>query len=268
MNKLKAEKICKTYSNGKEITKVLKNIDISINEGEFVSLLGPSGCGKTTMLTIMAGFQAADSGCIKVEDQMVSKPGPDRAFVFQGYALFPWKTVRDNIMYPMKQLKVPKEKQEQKLQELLKLSNLEGKESLYPHQLSGGMKQRTAVARALACQPSVLLMDEPLGALDYQMRRQIQEDLEGIFMKDKVTVVMVSHDIEEAVFMSDRVLLMSTNEGEIVEDLQVDLPRPRKRDNKKYKEYIEHLTELIQQNSSGKNLKEVPKENKEDKWAV
>ncbi|SDZ07474.1 ABC transporter ATP-binding protein SaoA [Tindallia californiensis] len=246
MEKLKAEKICKTYRNGKEINNVLKDIDITIKEGEFVSLLGPSGCGKTTMLTIMAGFQGADSGCIKVEDTVVTKPGPDRAFVFQGYALFPWKTVKDNILYPMKQQKVSKEQQEEKLQALLKLSNLEGKENLYPHQLSGGMKQRTAVARALACQPSVLLMDEPLGALDYQMRRKIQEDLERIFMEDKVTVVMVSHDIEEAVFMSDRVLLMSTNQGEIVENLEIDLERPRRREHKKYKEYIDHLTDLIQ----------------------
>lgn len=258
MSKLTVEELSKSFNNGRDVAVVLENINLDIKEKEYVSLLGPSGCGKTTMLTIMAGFQKADGGVVKVSDRVVTRPGPDRAFVFQSYALFPWMTLKDNILYPMRRQKMPATEQKERLQQLLAMSKLAGKENLYPHQLSGGMKQRTAVIRALACRPEVMLMDEPLGAVDYQMRRELQEELENIFMQDTVTVVMVSHDIEEAVFMSDRVLLMSLNRGQIVEDLKVDLARPRNRGIKQYKEYCEHLTEQLKkphlQSQSGKPI--------------
>ena len=245
MDKLTVEKLNKSFKNERDVTVVLKDIDLRIREKEYVSLLGPSGCGKTTMLTIMAGFQKADSGVVKVGDRIVKHPGPDRAFVFQSYALFPWMTLKDNILYPMKRQKISVEERNERLNRLLSMAKLDGKENLFPHQLSGGMKQRTAVIRALACRPEVLLMDEPLGAVDYQMRRELQEELETIFIKDTVTVVMVSHDIEEAVYMSDRVLLMSLDKGRIVEDLSIAMDRPRNRNSKQYKDYCDHLTEQL-----------------------
>ncbi|MDU7968058.1 MAG: ATP-binding cassette domain-containing protein, partial [Paeniclostridium sordellii] len=157
--KLKIEHVSKTFINNKVENKVLENINLDIKEGEFVSLLGPSGCGKTTLLTIIGGFQSCEEGQVLLNDKIVDKPGIDRAFVFQNYALFPWKTVKANVEFPMKQRKLSKEEREKKLEELLEISDLKGREKMYPHQLSGGMKQRVAVIRALACSPEVLLMD-------------------------------------------------------------------------------------------------------------
>lgn len=243
--KLNLVNINKTFDNdGKEL-QVLNNINLSVSEGEFVTLLGPSGCGKTTLLTIVAGFQPANSGEIYVNNAPVKGPGPDRGFVFQNYALFPWMTVRDNILFPMKQIKMEKNQREELLDELLELSQLKGKEKLYPHQISGGMKQRTSVVRALATKPEVLLMDEPLGALDFQMRKNLQKEIEAIWLKEKTTVLMVTHDIDEAVYLSDRVVVMSTDKGRVLLDLNVDLDRPRDRKTKCYKEYTEQLTSIL-----------------------
>lgn len=243
--KIKVDNICKSFKNNKEMNNVLKDISFEVNEGEFVCLLGPSGCGKTTLLTIIGGFKDADAGQITVGDNAVSGPGVDRGFVFQNYALFPWMTVEKNILYPMKQQKMPKEEQKKRLDELLTMSKLKGKEKLYPGQLSGGMKQRTAVIRALACRPKVLLLDEPLGAVDFQMRKILQEELESIFLQDKTTAIMVTHDVDEAVYMSDRVIVMSTDKGRIISDMSIDLPRPRSRDTAKYVKYKEQLTDIL-----------------------
>ncbi|MDU6483586.1 MAG: ABC transporter ATP-binding protein SaoA, partial [Paeniclostridium sordellii] len=219
--KLKIEHVSKTFINNKVENKVLENINLDIKEGEFVSLLGPSGCGKTTLLTIIGGFQSCEEGQVLLNDKVVDKPGIDRAFVFQNYALFPWKTVKANVEFPMKQRKLSKEEREKKLEELLEISDLKGREKMYPHQLSGGMKQRVAVIRALACSPEVLLMDEPLGAVDFQMRQNLQEELESIWIKNKITAIMVTHDVDEAVYMSDRVVVMSRDKGRIIEDLKI-----------------------------------------------
>ncbi|MCC5909043.1 MAG: ABC transporter ATP-binding protein [Clostridiaceae bacterium] len=243
--RLEINDISKSFINNGETHQVLKDISFTIEEGEFVTLLGPSGCGKTTLLTIIAGFQQAEEGEIVLNDKKVVAPGPDRGFVFQNYALFPWKTVRENILYPMKQLKVPKAEREKRLEELLKMAQLEGKGSLYPHQLSGGMKQRTAVIRALASRPQVLLMDEPLGAVDFQMRKDLQEQLEAMWIKDRTTVIMVTHDVDEAVYMSDRVILMSNEQGKILADLSIPLERPRDREGKKYTMYKQQLMDLL-----------------------
>lgn len=239
---LKVESINKTFSNNGDVNQVLKDISFEADKGQFISLLGPSGCGKTTLLTIMAGFQKSDSGSIIVGGKKVTKAGPDRGFVFQNYALFPWMTVKDNILFPMKQIKMPKAEREERLKVLLEMSQLEGREDLYPHQISGGMKQRTALVRALATKPDVLLMDEPLGALDFQMRQSLQNELEEIWLKDRTTVVMVTHDVDEAVYLSDRVIVMSTNKGQVVEDLNIELDRPRDRKSKEYEEYKNQLT--------------------------
>lgn len=239
------DSINKSFTNNKETQNVLKDISIKVNGGEFVTLLGPSGCGKTTLLTIVAGFKKADSGDIILNSEFVNKPGPDRGFVFQSYALFPWMSVKDNILYPMKMQKVAKDIQKTRLKELLELAQLEGKEKLFPHQISGGMKQRTAVVRALACKPEVLLMDEPLGAIDFHMRKSLQEELEQIWLKDKTTVLMVTHDVDEAVYLSDRVIVMSRNKGEIVGDISIDSERPRDRSSNEYAIFKDELTNLL-----------------------
>jgi NitT/TauT family transport system ATP-binding protein len=239
---LHLQNISKSYGSNSHSVTVLQDISFEINGGQFVSLLGPSGCGKTTLLTIIAGFQNATGGKVLLNGKHVEKPGPDRGFVFQDFALFPWMTVKENILFPMQQLKISTKQQQERLKQLVNLAQLNGSENLYPSQISGGMKQRTAVIRALASDPEVLLMDEPFGAVDYQMRHNLQEEFESLWQKKPKPVVMVTHDTEEAVYLSDRILVMSRNRGAIAHDLAIDLPRPRNRMTKAYQEYIAHLT--------------------------
>lgn len=240
----------KDRRNAKERKLILKDISFDVSEGEFVSLLGPSGCGKTTTLTIIAGFQSPDEGKIVVNGKEVSKPGPDRAFMFQNYALFPWLKVGENIMYPMKKQKVPKEQRQQRLKELLDMAQL-SEYDYYIHELSGGMKQRVALLRAMACDPKVLLMDEPLGAVDFQMRQLLQMQLEQMLMQKKTTALMVTHDVDEAVYLSDRVIVMSRDYGRILTDLRIDLPRPRDRTHVMYHNYVDHLTNVLKSALNG-----------------
>lgn len=240
--------INKVFSNKrdkKSMNTVLEDISFDVNEGEFVSLLGPSGCGKTTTLNIIAGFLKHDGGNIVVNGGEVNKPGPDRAFVFQNYALFPWMKVGENIVYPMKMQGIPKREREEKLQQLLKMAHLEEYESYYIHEISGGMKQRVALLRALACDPEVLLMDEPLGAVDFQMRQMLQEQLEAILQESKKTALMVTHDVDEAIYLSDRVIVMSRDRGKILADIKIELPRPRDRKSEKYHGYANELTDIL-----------------------
>ncbi|PTN32246.1 ABC transporter ATP-binding protein [Desulfonatronum sp. SC1] len=244
MHELTVEQLTKLYPNGRESHVVFHDLDFHVNKNEFVSILGPSGCGKSTLLSIIAGFLQPTSGSVKVGQAVVTRPGPDRAFVFQSYNLFPWMTVQDNILYPMKQQGVSAEDRQVRLKHLLKLANLEGKEHIYPAQLSGGMKQRTGVVRALACHPKVLLMDEPLGAVDMQMRRRLQADVESILIQDPATVIMVTHDVDEAIFFSNRIILMSEH-GYIIKDIFVDLERPRDRTSRAYKEMIVDVSDLL-----------------------
>ena len=209
---ISVEGISKTFKGrkkGEEDNIVLNDVSFQVEEGEFVSLLGPSGCGKTTTLTIIAGFQKPNAGKIVVNGKEVTKPGPDRSFMFQNYALFPWLKVGENIEYPMKKKKMPKEERKKKLAELLEMAQLTQYENYYIHEISGGMKQRVALLRALACDPQVLLMDEPLGAVDFQMRQLLQMQLESILQQRKTTALMVTHDVDESIYLSDRVIVMS-----------------------------------------------------------
>ena len=230
---------------------VLKDVSFDVQEGEFVSLLGPSGCGKTTTLTIIAGFQKPNGGKIVVNGKEVSKPGPDRSFMFQNYALLPWLKVGENIEYPMKKMKVPKAERKQKLKELLEIAQLTDYENYYIHEISGGMKQRVALLRAIACNPQVLLMDEPLGAVDFQMRQLLQMQLESILQQKKTTALMVTHDVDESIYLSDRVIVMSRDHGKILADVKIELPRPRDRTNPQYHAYVDQLTTILKGALSG-----------------
>ena len=245
---ISVQKISKSFKGRRKTepeNQVLKDVSFEVQEGEFVSLLGPSGCGKTTTLTIIAGFQKPSGGVIKVNGEEVTKPGPDRAFMFQNYALFPWMKVGENIEYPMKKMKLDKEERRKRLNDLLAMAQLTEYENYYIHEISGGMKQRVALLRALACDPRILLMDEPLGAVDFQMRQLLQVQLESILQQKKVTSLMVTHDVDECVYLSDRVIVMSRDHGKIMEDLKIDLPRPRNRTAPKYHEYVDELTNIL-----------------------
>ena len=242
------QELSKSFENkrgAKERTVVLSDISFEVRDGEFVSLLGPSGCGKTTTLTIIAGFQPRDSGKIFVNNREVTKPGPDRAFVFQNYALLPWLKVGENILYPMKKRKIPKAQREQRLKELLEMAQLQDYANYYIHEISGGMKQRVALLRALACDPEVLLLDEPLGAVDFQMRQLLQKQLEQMLQAKKTTALMVTHDVDEAVYLSDRVIVMSREKGKILADITIDIPRPHDRTSVVYHHYMDELTQVL-----------------------
>lgn len=243
---MEIKNISKVFSSKGEENTVLQNVNLTVNKGEFITLLGPSGCGKTTLLTMMAGFQKPTSGEIWLDDEKVTKPSPKKGFVFQNYALFPWMTVKENILYPMKQQKLSKDEMGKRFKKLIEIAHLEGKEDLYPKELSGGMKQRTAFVRALAGNPKILLLDEPLGAIDFQMRKSIQVQLEKLWQETKITTVMVTHDVEEALYLSDRVIVMSKNRGEIIKDFKVDMKRPRNREFEEYKDYKKELEKLLE----------------------
>jgi NitT/TauT family transport system ATP-binding protein len=205
----------------------LYNISLSIRNNEFVSLLGPSGCGKTTLIRIVAGLLPADRGEVVVNGQGVTAPGRERCMVFQQFGLLPWRTVLSNVEFGLEIEGTPKEERRQIAERYLELVGLKGFENYYPHQISGGMQQRVGIARALSKKPDILLMDEPFGAVDAQTREQLQEELLKIWAQTDTTVVFVTHSIDEAVYLSDRVVVMHARPGRIKEEVAVDLPRPR-----------------------------------------
>lgn len=207
----------------------LLDISLQIAGGEFVSIVGPSGCGKSTLLYMVGGFVIPSSGAVSVAGKPVTGPGPDRGPVFQEFALFPWKTVLGNVMYGLLQQGVSKPEAESKARALISLVRLTGYERFYPKELSGGMKQRVAIARTLAYNPTILLMDEPFGALDAHTRTGLQNELLEIWERDRKTVLFVTHSVEEAVFLSDRVIVLTRSPGRIKATVDIDLPRPRRR---------------------------------------
>ncbi len=193
----------------------LDGISLKVRAQEFLALLGPSGCGKSTLLYLIGGFLPTETGTILVDGQPVRGPGPDRGIVFQHFALFPWKTVRENVRYGLERQGLPRAEREARAQSFIDLVGLKGFEDSYPSQLSGGMKQRTALARTLAFDPQILLMDEPFGALDAQTRSLMQAELLGIWQRTRKTVIFVTHDVQEAVYLADRVAVMSARPGRI-----------------------------------------------------
>ena len=205
----------------------LYNISLAIKKNEFVSLLGPSGCGKTTLIRIIAGLIPSDKGEIRVNGRTVTAPGQDRCMVFQQFGLLPWRTVVNNVEFGLEIDGVPHDERRATAQKYIELVGLKGFEDYYPHQISGGMQQRVGIARALSKKPEILLMDEPFGAVDAQTREQLQEELLKIWAQTETTVVFVTHSIDEAIYLSDRVVVMQARPGRIKEEVAVDLPRPR-----------------------------------------
>ncbi|ERS00500.1 NitT/TauT family transport system ATP-binding protein [Marinobacter nauticus] len=205
----------------------VKNANLTVRPGEFICLLGPSGCGKSTLMNSIAGFVPPTSGEVTIDGALVTEPGPDRGMVFQQHSLFPWKTVKENVAFGPLMAGVGQNEANSVARTFLSLVGLAAFENAYPNTLSGGMQQRVGIARALANYPSVLLMDEPFGALDAQTRVMMQENLLEIWSEFRNTVVFVTHDIDEAVFLSDRIVVMSASPGRIIADIDVKLPRPR-----------------------------------------
>ncbi|MCD5322831.1 MULTISPECIES: ABC transporter ATP-binding protein [Pontibacillus] len=224
--------------------EVFSDINLSIEEHNFVSILGPSGCGKSTLLSMVAGLESITDGSILLDQQPVSKPGPDRGMVFQQPALFPWLNVLENVKFSLKHLS--KKEQTETAKKYLQMVHLSRFTQAYPHELSGGMQQRVAIARALAMDPKVLLMDEPFGALDEQTRHILHDELLRIWSEDQKTILFVTHSISEAIKLSDRIIVMGTRPGRIIEDLSVDLQRPRERANPDVIKLEQHVMGLLE----------------------
>jgi len=258
---LECKDIEKRYSKGESEVLALSDVSLSVEEGEFVSLIGPSGCGKSTLLYLIGGFEEISAGSVLVDREEVSGPGADRGMVFQSYSLYPWLTVRENVhaCFRLKHHQNWYESVEVGLSKihyadhLLEIMGLGDFHHHYPGQLSGGMKQRVAIARTLAARPRVILMDEPFSALDAQTREEMQEMLYLLKSHSKMTVVFVTHDVEESIFLSDRVVVLSKRPGTILEEKRIDLPgRPdlRIKDTPEFLEIRKHLTDLIRSQST------------------
>jgi ABC-type nitrate/sulfonate/bicarbonate transport system ATPase subunit len=227
MSILQVSGVAKTFAGHGGGTVALESTDLLVQENDFITILGPSGCGKSTLLRMVAGLEAPTSGAIALEGRAVTGPGADRGMVFQSYTLFPWLTVLQNVCFGLREKGLPAAQRHEIARHFIDKVGLKGFEAHFPKQLSGGMQQRTALARALANDPRILLMDEPFGALDHQTRELMQELLLGIWEEQRKTVLFVTHDIDEAIFMANRVVVMSARPGRIKCDLPVPLEHPR-----------------------------------------
>jgi NitT/TauT family transport system ATP-binding protein len=230
MSLITVSNLSKRYGSRHGDVMALQDVNLSIREGEFVSIVGPSGCGKSTLLYLIGGFLQPEQGLIQTNGERVTGPGVDRGVVFQEYALFPWLTVAGNIEYGLKEARKPAEERARIVRHYVNLIGLAGFENRYPKELSGGMKQRVAIARTLACGPRILLLDEPLGALDAQTREGMQDELLRIWQATSTTVVMITHDVSEAVYLSSRIVVMSRRPGTLVEEFGVDLDHTQGRE--------------------------------------
>src|SRR5215471_13446774 len=231
MARIDVQHLTKTFQAIKgETVEAIHDIDLAVGDNQFVSIVGPSGCGKSTLLYIIAGFVAPTSGSVLVDGQAVRGPGPDRGIVFQEYALFPWRTVQDNIRYGLEEKGVSRDEAARIVDKYVRVMGLQGFQHKYPRELSGGMKQRVALARTLAYDPDVLLMDEPFGALDAQTRELQQDQLLSVWRERKKTVLLVTHSVDEAVYLSERVLVMTARPGRIKSVVDIALDRSRTRE--------------------------------------
>jgi NitT/TauT family transport system ATP-binding protein len=226
--KLNIQGVSKTFLARKNRVLALEDISLDVKQGEFVCLIGPSGCGKSTLLNIIAGLIHPERGTVLMDGHPVTEPGPDRVVMFQDHALFPWLTVLGNVEFGMKMKGVPRDKRRALALEFLRMVHLSSFQHAYTHELSGGMKQRVALARALAINPDILLMDEPFCSLDAQSREILQVELQEIWSLTRKTIVFVTHNVREAVYLGNRVIVMSARPGRIKQDITIDLPRPRR----------------------------------------
>jgi NitT/TauT family transport system ATP-binding protein len=249
MTLLRIDQVSRTFPAraGYAPTRALEPIDLSVGNNDFVTILGPSGCGKSTLLRIVAGLDRPSSGRVVLDGRAIEGPGADRGMVFQSYTLFPWLTVRDNIAFGLRERGVSNVERGKVADGFVHRVGLTGFENHWPKQLSGGMQQRTAIARALANDPKILLLDEPFGALDNQTRALMQEMLLGIWERDQKTVLFVTHDIEEAIFLGSRVIVMSARPGRIKAELAVDLPHPRSYRIKTTPEFVGLKERLVEE---------------------
>jgi NitT/TauT family transport system ATP-binding protein len=237
---LRVDNVGKTFDRrDKPPVEALRAIDLSIREGEFVSIVGASGSGKSTLLRIIDGLLEPSGGDVYVDGTRVERPGPDRAMVFQQDSLLPWKTVIENVAYGLTLARKPRAEAARIAERFVKMTGLSGFESHYPHQLSGGMRQRVNVARALAVDPRILLLDEPFAALDAQTREVMQTELLSIWHESRKTILLITHQIDEAVFLSDRVVVFSARPGSIRQEVPIDLPRPRDLSLKRTREFVD-----------------------------
>lgn len=237
--KLQVRNLSKIYRDKEREVTALKDVNLEVKESEFVMIVGPSGCGKTSLINIIGGLDEATSGEVLLDGKAVNGPGADRGMVFQGYSLFPWLSVQKNVEFGLKMKKLPAAKRAEQAQKYIRLVGLEGFEDALPRQLSGGMKQRVAIARTLANEPEVLLMDEPFGALDAQTRVVMQELLADISRRTGTTILFITHDIDEAVLLGKRIYVMSRRPGTVREAITVDIPGERNHNSLVLPEFLE-----------------------------
>lgn len=236
-------------SNAGELVTALDNIELVIEDQEFICFLGPSGCGKTTLLRIIAGLDTATSGRVVHDDHVICAPDPKMAMIFQEYSLYPWRNVLENVAFGLELRGIDRSARIKEAERYLDLVGLEDFSRSFPYELSGGMRQRVAVARALAVDPAVLLMDEPFGALDAQTRNMMQKELLDIWNKTKKTIVFVTHSVDEAVFLADRIVVFTPRPGRIRENIPLNLPRPRERTSAEFASIRRHVLDLIDEAS-------------------
>ena len=254
---LTVREVSKTFQMGADQVHALRSVNLGIDKGEFVCLIGASGCGKSTLLRIIAGFEQTSSGQVSLYEHAITGPGSDRGMVFQDYALFPWMTVRENISFGPRQKGLAKKYIDELTGEYLNMVGLEKFAGRFPHQLSGGMKQRVAIARVLANECELLLMDEPFGALDALTRESLQQELLEIWARTKVTVIFVTHSVEEAVLLSDRVVVMTAGPGRVEADIAIELARPREVSAIDFNQVRRDITQRLTSHVAPRELKAV-----------
>ena len=244
-NLIECSNVSKTFQVPGGENQVVRDFNFVCQENEFICLFGPGQCGKTTLINLIAGFEMPTEGTIMVNGKRVTEPGPERGVVFQNITLFPWLTTMGNVEYGMKTAKVPKKERRERAQKYINLVGLQGFEQSYPIQLSGGMKQRVGIARAYSIEPEVMLMDEPFGALDAQTRYLMQEELQRIWQAEKRTVIFVTNNIEEAIYLADRILVLSNCPATIKKEYKIDLPRPRKYTSPEFLALRKEITSIV-----------------------
>ncbi len=246
MSMIEAKGLCVSYKTKNGTITAMDHVSLNIEEGEFICLLGPSGCGKSTFLNIVAGFLTPTSGKITLDGKEITKPGKERGVVFQEHALFPWLTIKQNILFGLKLRNVAAQEQQQELEKYLDMMGLTRFQNSFPKELSGGMRQRTSIARALINQPRTLLMDEPFSALDEQTRRKLQDELVKIWARERVTIIFITHSIDEALILADRIVVMTPRPGRIHTIYNMtEYPRPRDETSKEMLTIKQEISEIL-----------------------